>query len=160
MTTGRGPALLAASLLALDGVFLTQARIALLDSYLAVFIVAAAWLAVVDRQRRTAPATDDARGGPGAPIGAGIVLGLAAAKKWSGVLALATVGLLMIGWEWTALRRRAGDRRPVARSALTIGLALGAVPIAVYVLTWSPWMVDPRPPPPRRWTMPWRTQPH
>lgn len=148
LTNGRGPALLAAALLALDGVFLTQARIAMLDIYLVMFIVAGAWLVVVDRQRRTAPRTDADPGGHGALIGAGVVLGLAAATKWSGLLALATVVLLVIGWEWMALRRRASGRGAVARSGLTIGLALGVVPITMYVLTWLPWMAGPTPPGP------------
>lgn len=148
LTRGRGPALLAAALLAVDGVFLTQARIAMLDIYLVLFVVAGAWLVVVDRQRRTAPRSDATPGGPGALIGAGVMLGLAVATKWSGLIALATVVLLAIGWEWAALRRRAAGRSASARAGVRVGIALGAVPVTVYALTWLPWMIDPIPPVP------------
>lgn len=56
----RGVAALAALLLAVDGLAFTMSRIAMLDAFLALFVVTGAWLLLVDRDRQWAAADDAA----------------------------------------------------------------------------------------------------
>lgn len=132
------PAALATLLLAVDGLFIVQARTAMLDIFLSLFVVAAALLLVLDhdRNRLTGPAPpypvpaggsgdgpppprpttvsweDDAailpRRSHGWRFAAGVALGLAIATKWSGLLALGAAGLLVLGWEGSWRRRWTG----------------------------------------------------
>ena len=92
---------LAGLLLALDGLHLVQSRIAMLDVFLGLFVVTAVWLVVEDARRR-----QQAPGGLRAALlgsrwrwVAGLVLGLAVATKWSGLLAVLAGGLLVVGAE-------------------------------------------------------------
>jgi dolichyl-phosphate-mannose-protein mannosyltransferase len=136
--TGRaGLAALAGGLLALDGVFLVQARTAMLDVFLAGFVVLGAHLLVVDHQRPTA-----ARWWHRWPLGlAGVALGAAVATKWSGAWALVGAGLLVAVWE-VAGRRRLGATGPRATAIAALAVVLGLVlpAIAAYALSWSPWL--------------------
>ena len=141
ITARQAPAVLAALLLALDGVFLTQARIAMLDIYLVMFVVSGIWLFLLDRGRRTAPEVDGAPAGPAALVGAGSVLGLAVATKWSGVFALAVVGLLAVAFEIGALRRRHAPPAATRRAAIGLALCLGVLPGVIYAASWTPWLV-------------------
>jgi dolichyl-phosphate-mannose-protein mannosyltransferase len=137
--TGRpGLAGVAGLLLALDGVFLVQARTAMLDVSLAGFVVLGAYLLVVDHQRPPA-----ARWWDRWPLGlAGVAFGAAVATKWSGAWALVAAALLVAVWEVQA-RRRVGT--PTSRASgsaalvLVVGLAVPA--LATYALSWSPWLV-------------------
>jgi dolichyl-phosphate-mannose-protein mannosyltransferase len=152
--TGRTAAGVVAGLLVvLDGVWLTVARLAMLDSVLAALVTFGTWALVVDHQRATARATDVPSAAPDAPpsapavsrgplVAAGVLFGLAAATKWSGVLALGGAGLLAAGWEVAARRRRGGVRggRTLTGAAIPVAIALVVVPVAVYALTWIPWV--------------------
>jgi dolichyl-phosphate-mannose-protein mannosyltransferase len=75
----------------------------------------------------------------------GAALGAACAVKWSGTFALFAVVIVAFMWE-TARRHRDGVSwrkafaRAVARESFGIVLALMLVPIAVYVITWLPWI--------------------
>jgi dolichyl-phosphate-mannose-protein mannosyltransferase len=130
--TGRPTlAALAGGLLALDGVFVVQARTAMLDVHLTGFVVLGAYLLVVDRQRA-------GRTGflPRWPLGlAGAAFGAAIATKWSGALALVAAAALVAVWEH-ARRHRVGD----AAIAVVVGLAVPAA--VVYGLAWTPWLVQ------------------
>lgn len=145
------PAALAALLVAVDGAFIVQARTAMLDIHLAFFVALGAWFLVVhlDRTREADEAWLAADPGPHDHLPrrdgtflalAGIALGLAVGVKWSGLLAVGGAGLVMIGAELARRRRVLGRawRRPWRGVAL-IGVALVALPAAVYVLTWVPW---------------------
>jgi dolichyl-phosphate-mannose-protein mannosyltransferase len=128
--TGR-PALaaLAGGVLALDGVFLVQARTAMLDIHLTGLVVLGAYLLVVDRQRADSGCRSRW------PLAlAGAALGGAIATKWSGALALAAAAGLVAVWEH-GRRHRVGD----AVAAVVVGLAVPAA--VVYGLTWTPWLV-------------------
>jgi dolichyl-phosphate-mannose-protein mannosyltransferase len=154
--TGRVAAGVVAGVLVLtDGVWLSVARLAMLDSALAAFVTFGTWALVVDHQRATARSSDLVAppevSGTSPPrrappvsrwplVAAGTLFGLAAATKWSGLLALGGAGLLAAGWELAARRRRGGSgSRVAARAAARVGTALVVVPIAVYAVAWVPW---------------------
>jgi dolichyl-phosphate-mannose-protein mannosyltransferase len=116
-----GWASLAAGLLAIDPLHFVHSRIAMLDVFVTLFVVAAGLFAVLDRDR----------GGDGVvrPWLAlcGIAVGLAVASKWSGVLILPALLPLLIAWA------PAGHRR---RQALIATVWLVAVPLAVYAASY------------------------
>jgi dolichyl-phosphate-mannose-protein mannosyltransferase len=149
----RGLAALAALLLAVDGLAFTMSRIAMLDAFLALFVTAAFWLLLVDRDRQWArtpasgvePAPDATL--PPRPRTyrwlAGAALGLALATKWSALLAIGAAGLLLLASE-AAWRHRWTGRwwhSPVAGAA-GIVLPLLVVPAAVYVLSYGGWFAN------------------
>jgi dolichyl-phosphate-mannose-protein mannosyltransferase len=150
-------------LLGFDGLHLVLSRLALLDIFLAFFLLCAVHCLVADRdwmrRRLAALARLDAGGrvAPGQPWGpvrgllfrpwllaGGVCFGLAAGTKWTALYPLAAFGLLV--WAWSAGARRSfGVRWPVLRSALTDGvpafLHLVGVGLVVYVATWTGWLV-------------------
>ncbi|MEX2504622.1 MAG: phospholipid carrier-dependent glycosyltransferase [Egicoccus sp.] len=128
---------LAGALVLLDGVFLVQARTAMLDIHLALFVVLGAWLLLVDRDRADAGAT----GRRWWLLGAGAAFGAAVAVKWSGALALVGAGLLLLAWEHARLRRE--GRSAATAAGVGVGrvtVFLGVVSVVVYALTWVPWV--------------------
>ena len=141
-------------LLTFDGLHFVLSRVALLDVFLAFWVLAAFACAVADRDavRRRLAATDDAalRRGPRLGprpwrIAAGLCLGAAVATKWSGLYALAALVLLSFAWEVGA-QRTAGVPAPV-RSVLRGGVPGGlgvlvVLPAAVYVLSWTGWFLS------------------
>lgn len=142
------PAALAALLVALDGLAVTTSRMAMLDAILALFVVAAFWLVLLDRDaRRSARGAGESlhRSFLGSRYRwlAGVALGLAVATKWSGVLAIGAVGLLLLGTELSG--RREGVRRAAQRAvAVAAGavLSLLLVPAAVYVASFAGWFAN------------------
>src|SRR5690606_12379302 len=112
-------------LLAVEGHHIVHSRTGLLDVFLMFFVLAAFGALVLDRfdgRRRLARrcAAEIARHGSlpawGPRLGvrwwrvaAGVLLGLAAGVKWSGLYALVVFGLLTVLWDVTA-RRTAGVR--------------------------------------------------
>jgi dolichyl-phosphate-mannose-protein mannosyltransferase len=162
--TGRTWAgLLGAGLLALDGVFVVQARTAMLDVFVVGFVVLGAWLLVLDRQRsgrgtepppggseleRSTAGTEDATARPQhalrarwALLAAGVAFGLAVATKWSGVLALVAAGVLALVWEAADARRLGATAgRAVARTLTVVALGLAVPAVLTYGLSWTPWL--------------------
>ena len=136
-------AAVASVLLAVDFLHFVHSRIAMLDIFVALFTTAAFTFAVLDRD-----ALSDATAAGRSPgifrgrwwrFAAGAAGGAAAACKWSGVLALVGVLLLLVAWEIAAsLRERRG--RPAAgaialafvRGAPSAFVALAVVPLLVY----------------------------
>ena len=108
-------ATVASGLLAIDVLHLVQSRIAMLDVFLALFVVAAFVAALLDL--RSAQRLD--RGGIGQwlfgrpwRLAAGVLIGCAVATKWSGVYSALGVVLLVVGAEIVARRRDAsGEER-------------------------------------------------
>jgi len=137
------PATLAAGLVALDGLAVTTSRLAMLDGVLALCTTAALWFVLLDRdaRRRTAGAGEALRRsvfGSRYRWLAGLAIGLAVATKWSGLLALAAAGLLVVGTELVG--RGEGFRRAARRGVAVVTgavLSLLLVPAAVYLASFA-----------------------
>lgn len=144
-------AVIAAGLLAVDGLSIAMSRIALLDGFLALFILLAVLFLVIDRERarERLEAARDSLFGPvmwNRPwvLAAGIALGAATAVKWSGLYALAGLGLWLVAAD--ALdRRRAGIGSWLPSAIVRQGPAsfvlLVPVAAATYLASWTGWLV-------------------
>ena len=150
---------IAGVLLICDGVSHVQSRSALLDIFQAVFVLAAFACVIADRDQ--VRATARGRGGSDGSIathragialgarwwrfGAGVLLGLTTAVKWSGAYWIVAFGVLTVIWDITA-RREAGIRRPVravVRRDLVPDLwSLAVVPVITYIATWWAWFAS------------------
>lgn len=134
-----------AGLLATDLLHLVQSRVAMLDVFIALFVVAAVLAAVLDRDRAR-----DAAGWRRLAMGrpwrlvAGICLGAATATKWSGAYVAPAVIGLVVAWE-VAERRRADPRGSwatwiggaVRRETAPTLVLLGIVPVVVYLASYT-----------------------
>jgi dolichyl-phosphate-mannose-protein mannosyltransferase len=155
MTGSTVLACLAGVLLALDGLHFVQSRVAMLDIFLAAWILGAFACLVADRdavRRRLAVTDDEELTGWGPRLGwrpwriaAGVCLGAALATKWSALYYVAVLLLMAFAWEVGA-RRTAGVRAPVRATvvrsgALTLAVLL-VLPAAVYVLSWAGWFAS------------------
>jgi dolichyl-phosphate-mannose-protein mannosyltransferase len=136
-------------LLAADGLSIVQSRFALLDIFLALFVLAGFACLVVDRDRvrdRLVP------GGPyggrvgfrGWRLAGGVLLGLSCAVKWSGIWFLLGFAVLSLLWDLGA-RRAVDAPRPWAGTALrdlpgAVG-SFAVAPIVAYLLSWSGWFL-------------------
>ncbi len=156
--------LVAGLLMAVEDLNVVMSRTGLLDVHLEFWIVLGFVLILLDRrwiERRQNREEDVGPMLPGdepamvrpvpSPVwrpwrfAAGAALGAACAVKWSGAFALFAV--LVIAFMWEASRRHRGDMRwrgaigrAIARESFGIVLALVLVPLAVYMVTWIPWM--------------------
>ncbi len=138
-------------LLCFDGLHLVLSRLALLDIFLAFFLVCAASCLVADRDwtRERFAVREAGSWGPRLWFRpwlalAGVWFGLAAGTKWSALYPLAAFGVLV--WLWNAgARRGLGIRWPLLKSALLDGVPafvhLVLVAFVVYVATWTGWLV-------------------
>jgi dolichyl-phosphate-mannose-protein mannosyltransferase len=143
---------IAGLLLAVDGLSVVMSRVALLDIFLAFWIVAAVSCLVADRdwsRRRLADSLD--RGGFGRwmlvrpwRLAAGVCFGLALGTKWSAVWVIAGFGLLAFAWDLGA-RRAIGVRHAFWKSALIDGipafLSIVLVAVITYTATWTGWLL-------------------
>ncbi|GAA3438234.1 dolichyl-phosphate-mannose--protein mannosyltransferase [Kutzneria kofuensis] len=146
---------LAGVFLICDGVSHVQSRTALLDIFVALFVVIAFGCLLVDRDQvrnRLAVAVGEgwAEESPWGPrlgfrwwrFAAGISLGLACGVKWNGIYYIVAFGLLSVIWDATA-RRAAGVDRPwvgaLVRDVLPALWSLVVIPVAVYFAMWWGW---------------------
>ncbi len=149
-------------LLTLDGLHFVLSRLALLDIFLAFFLLCGVACLVNDRfwfrakmARLQADRGDDQVGrerdwGPVRGLllrpwllAGGICFGLAVGTKWTAVFPMAAFGIL--AWVWSAGARRSfGVRWPLLRSAVVDGLPafaqLVVVAFVVYVASWTGWL--------------------
>jgi dolichyl-phosphate-mannose--protein O-mannosyl transferase len=150
---------IAGVLMICDGVSHVQSRSALLDIFQAVFVLGAFACLVADRDQVRArlaasvgAITDGSAHWAGIALGArwwrfgaGVLLGLATAIKWSGAYWIVAFGVLSVIWDITA-RRQAGIRRPVRavvrRDLLPSLWALGVVPTVTYIASWWAWFAS------------------
>ncbi|WP_370618018.1 dolichyl-phosphate-mannose--protein mannosyltransferase [Mumia qirimensis] len=150
---------LAGLLLAVDGVHLVMSRLALLDVFLAFWLVCALACVVADRDwgrtrlaRRFEHSEQITGFGPVRMLllrpwrlAAGVCFGLAVGTKWSALYVLAVVGVVV--WVLDAIDRNAiGVRGAWWRSMLADGLpafvSLVLVAVVVYVITWTGFLVN------------------
>ncbi|MFN0142820.1 MAG: dolichyl-phosphate-mannose--protein mannosyltransferase [Mycobacterium sp.] len=141
-----------------DGVSFVASRTALLDNFMTVFVVAAFGALMVDRDQirgrmHTALLQGRITETPWGPrlgvrwwrFGAGVLLGLACATKWSGLYFVLFFGLMSLAFDvaarhayrvprpWTGVLRR--DLGPAAS-------VFGIIPAAVYLLAYAPWFAS------------------
>jgi dolichyl-phosphate-mannose--protein O-mannosyl transferase len=145
----------AGALLALDGLHFVMSRIALLDIFVAFWLLCATHCLVADRDwarariARLSQVTPRRGRGDFGPIrgllfrpwriAAGVCFGLACGSKWSALFVVAGLGLL--SWLWDiGMRRAAGVRLPTLKSlAVDAGpafLSVVGVGFVVYVVSW------------------------
>ncbi len=147
-------------LLCLDGMQLVLSRLALLDIFLAFFLLCAVACLVADRDwgrerlARLVPSGTLLHSGDWGPVrplllrpwrlAAGVCFGLALGTKWNAVFPLAALGLLVWAWD-TGARRSFGVRGAWWKSALADALpaflSLVLVALVVYVATWTGWLL-------------------
>ena len=146
----------AALLLAADPLHLVQSRVAMLDSFVTLFVIAALLSAVLDGRRSRDAAGSDALAPTwlrlmtlGRPwrLAAGASLGAAVAVKWSGAYVALGIALLLVVWEVAAVRAaateggqsmrwRSGLRVAVRRELLPSLVLLGIVPLIIYLASY------------------------
>jgi dolichyl-phosphate-mannose-protein mannosyltransferase len=142
-------------LLSFDGLQFVLSRLALLDIFVAFFVLCGVHCIVADRdwfRLRLASRLDEpVRHGWGPRVlfrpwllVGGLAWGLALGTKWEAIYPLAAFGLLC--WVWSAGARRSfGVRWPVVRSAVADGIPafvhLVLVGLVVYVATWTGWLM-------------------
>ncbi|MGN6131727.1 MAG: dolichyl-phosphate-mannose--protein mannosyltransferase, partial [Nocardioidaceae bacterium] len=147
-------------LLCFDGLEFVLSRLALLDIFMAFFMLAAVSCLLADRDwgrlrlARLVPSgyrTTASDWGPVRPmlwrpwrLAAGVLFGLACGTKWDAVFPLAAFGVLV--WLWDAGARRAfGVRHARLRAALVDAVPaffyLVVVALVVYVATWTGWLL-------------------
>ena len=149
-------------LLAFDGLQFVLSRLALLDIFVAFFLLCAVSCLVADRDwgRARMAALVEERGASYSPDGgfgpvrglrwrpwrlaAGVMFGLAIGSKWSALVPLAGFGLLVVCWD-AGMRRALGVRRAFLKAAVADGLLafgyLVGVALVVYVATWTGWLM-------------------
>jgi len=141
-----------------DGVSFVAARSALLDIFTTVFVVGAFGALMVDRdevRERMHNALLDGRiaetpWGPRLGVrwwrfGAGVLLGLAFATKWSGLYYIAFFGAMSLCMD-VAARRAYRVPRPWAgtlrRDTGPAAYVFGLIPVTVYLLAYLPWFAS------------------
>ena len=132
-TLGAG---LAGGFVALDPLSIVSSRVAMLDIFVMCAGVLAVLFAVLHRDSITRREGRPTRVVEPWLIAAGLCCGVAVATKWSGILVLATVGLLALTWELDARRADGGRRQALAAMAPTLLVCLVLVPLAVYVASY------------------------
>ena len=148
---------LAGFLLTMDGLHFVLSRIALLDIFQALFIVAGVSCVVADRDffrnRLANRLTAEEIPGLGGIVGpvifrpwllaAGVFLGLGCAVKWNTIYVVAVFGILVVVWSLSA-RRLAGAGRNTWRGLYVDGvpgfISLVVVGFFAYLSTWIPWL--------------------
>ncbi len=145
---------IAGILLIADGVTFVSSRIGMLDIFLTVLVTGAFGCLIVDRDEvRARLARAAATGTPWGPrlgvrwwrFGAGVLLGLACATKWSGLYFVVAFAILSLGFDVTA-RRAYGVPRPfvgtLVRDALPAAFALPFVALGVYLGSYAGWFAS------------------
>ena len=145
-------------LLIADGVSFVIARTALLDIFLVFFVVAAFGCLIVDRddvRMRTHVALLEGRiaetpWGPRLGVrwwrfGAGVLLGLACATKWSGLYFVLFFGLMSVAFDVAARKQYRVQRPWLGALRRDVGpslYALVAIPFGVYLASYAMWFAS------------------
>ena len=113
---------LASALMAIDGLALVHSRTALLDNFLAFFILAATYFFISRKYWWT-----------------GLFLGLALATKWSALYFIAIFGLIAL---YRAFAHHTG--RELIRPTLSRISSFGILPLFIYITSWWGWFASSR----------------
>ena len=113
---------LAAGLMAVDGLALVHSRTALLDNFLAFFVLVATYFFISRKYWWT-----------------GLFLGLALATKWSALYFIVLFGLIAL---YRVFTHHTG--RDLIRPTLSRIAAFGVLPLAVYITSWWGWFASSR----------------
>ncbi|MBB1513759.1 phospholipid carrier-dependent glycosyltransferase [Tessaracoccus sp. MC1627] len=150
---------LAALLLAVEGTHVVVSRTGILDIFLMLFVLGGFACLVADRFAareklawaialeggRSASALGPYVEGRWWRVGAGVVLGMAVATKWSALPFIATFGIMTVLWDMNA-RRRAGISRwcagTLSRDAVPAFVSIVGSALLVYLLSWSGWFAS------------------
>ncbi|TQR84115.1 phospholipid carrier-dependent glycosyltransferase [Mycobacterium hodleri] len=149
---------IAGLLIIADGVSFVTARTALLDIFLVVFVVAAFGALIVDRDQMRARMHNALFEGriaetPWGPrlgvrwwrFGAGVLLGLATATKWSGLYFILFFGVMTLAFDVSA-RRQYRVPRPwlgtLRRDFAPAVYVFGLIPLGVYLASYAPWFAS------------------
>jgi dolichyl-phosphate-mannose-protein mannosyltransferase len=149
---------LAALLLTLDGLHFVSSRVALLDIFLMLFVLAGFGFLLLDRDLRRQTvfaaqrAGEDLSGGlprtaatvPWFRFAAALMLGCGLGVKWSAAWYIVAFALLAVAWE-LGLRRTVGVRYrwwDVIRRETGWTAAFGGTTLLVYLATWSGWFAS------------------
>ena len=149
---------IAGLLIIADGVSFVTARTALLDVFLVTFVVAAFGALIVDRDQmreRMHVALLEGRIGETAfgprlgvrwwRFGAGVLLGLGFATKWSGLYFILFFGLMTLAFDVAARRQYRVPRPWVGTLRRDLGptaYAMGLIPLLVYLAAYAPWFAS------------------
>ncbi|MFY7065596.1 dolichyl-phosphate-mannose--protein mannosyltransferase [Nocardiopsis changdeensis] len=141
-------------ILALDGLHFTLSRVAMLDIFLTLWILAGFACLVIDRDKTRERLVRLAEAGVDAAsvgwlgmrwwrLAAGLCFGLAVGTKWSALFFIAAFGLLTVAWDYGA-RSSAGQKRPGLRwlgfDAIPAFVQTVMVAGIVYLVSWSGWL--------------------
>lgn len=131
-----------AGLLAIDSLHFIHSRIAMLEIFVTLFVVAAVLFSVYDRDQVLAEAGwDRARRGRGAlrhpwRIAAGAAVGAAIASKWTSAPLLPAILLMTLGWQLSAHGRERGVGQILRADGPSLVGWLVLFPMVVYAATW------------------------
>ena len=142
-------------ILALDGLHFTLSRIAMVDIFLTLWVLAGFACLVIDRDKTRERLVRLAEAGADVTtvgwlgmrwwrLAAGLCFGLAIGTKWSALFFVAAFGLLTVAWDYGA-RRSVGQQRPLGRwfgfDAVPAFVQTVVVAGAVYLVSWSGWLL-------------------
>lgn len=149
---------IAGLLLIADGVSFVIARTALLDIFLVFFVVAAFGCLIVDRDQvrermhiaLMAGRVSETRWGPRLGVrwwrfGAGVLLGLACATKWSGLYFVLFFGVMSVAFDVAARKQYRVQRPWLGTLRRDVGpslYALVAIPFSVYLASYAMWFAS------------------
>lgn len=156
LTRSTPTATLAGFLIAIDGLGIVMSRVALLDVFLAFFILLGFWFVLFDHRQHMARLERALAGVGEAPwwgpmrwnrpwlVAAGISLGAATAVKWSGLYVVAGVGIYVVVTDAMARRRLEVGMWPVdaVRQGVVSFLALVPTAFVVYLSSWTGWLLS------------------
>ncbi len=149
---------IAGLLIIADGVSFVASRTALLDGFQATFVVAAFGALIVDRdqvrERMHTVLLDgriaDTAWGPRLGVrwwrfGAGVLIGLACAVKWSGLYYVAFFGVMTVAFDIAARKQYRVPRPWLGTLRRDVGPALYVmvlIPLAVYLASFAAWFAN------------------
>lgn len=132
-------ALLATFVAATDGLLLVMSRIAMNDSFLVFFSLAALLAFLYNRKLLMS-----------------LCLGLAVASKWTGMYAIGILGILYLAQLILDIKTKQANLRQLAIRLLTIPIWFLAIPAAIYLASYIPFFLGHHSPPDQHWNN-WQT---